>query len=81
LSTIAAISLSKTYHRHIGKVYSWKPTGFGFISEPDVEADIFFQIRDVLDSSIEDVPEGTYVEYDITEGTKGPRAVNIVILQ
>ena len=80
LSSLAAIMKSDGYHRRIGKVYSWKHAGFGFIRESGVEDGIYFHISDVLDDSVSSVPEGTHVEYDVVDGQKGPKAVNVVVL-
>jgi cold shock CspA family protein len=81
LSTLAAISQSTRYQRRIGKVISWKPAGFGFIRETGLDKDIYIHINDVLDDTIEDVPEGTHVEYDVVDQVKGLKAVNVVVLQ
>jgi CspA family cold shock protein len=80
LTSLTAILQCDAYHRRIGKVYSWKATGFGFISETGFDKDIYIHISDVLDGSVSDIPEGTFVEYDLIEGPKGPKAVNVVVL-
>jgi CspA family cold shock protein len=47
--------------------------GFGFITRSEGE-DLFFHVSEL---QAETVNEGTQVEYDISEGRKGPCAVNI----
>ncbi len=57
-----------------------KDKGFGFITPEDGTADMFVHISQ-LDR--EDYPEGTVpqendlVSYEVTEGKKGPMAVNV----
>ena len=82
LSTLAGISGAGTrFHRHIGKVVSWKSTqGYGFVQETGCDSDIYLSIHDVLDRTIRDVPEGTFVEYDTVVAERGPKAVSVVVL-
>jgi len=48
--------------------------GYGFIETDDADEDIFFHMEDVGGPDLE---EGQEVEFDITQGEKGPRAVNL----
>ncbi|MDY7083391.1 MAG: cold shock domain-containing protein [Halobacteria archaeon] len=48
--------------------------GYGFIDTEEEDDDVFFHISEVSGTSIE---EGTEVSFEITEGDKGPKAVNI----
>jgi cold shock CspA family protein len=82
LATLAGITESSLLHRRIGRVCSWKPTsGFGFIRENGVSDDIYLSIHEVLDKSIHQVPEGTFIEYDTMTTEKGVKAINVVVLQ
>ena len=80
LSSLAAIVQFDGYHRRIGKVFSLKPEGFGFIREAGVNNDIFFHVNDVLDSTVQVLIEGSHIEYDAVDSPKGLKAVNIVVL-
>ena len=53
--------------------------GFGFLSVEEREKGLFFHITDVQDR--ESVREGEYLEYSIGEGRKGPRAVDLRVVE
>lgn len=46
--------------------------GFGFITQ-ESGSDIFVHVTGLID----DVNEGDVVEFDVTDGRKGPNAVNV----
>lgn len=47
---------------------------YGFIETEDADDDVFFHVNDL---DIEEIEEGTEVEFDTEEGDKGPKAVNL----
>lgn len=51
--------------------------GFGFIAVRGRERDVFFHINSMKDSTVEHVYEGTTVEFELKENTKGDEAVNV----
>ena len=53
--------------------------GFGFIS-PESGPDVFAHFSAIVGSGFKTLVEGQKVEFDITEGKKGPQAENIVAL-
>ena len=50
--------------------------GFGFISTPS-GTDVFAHFSAILDDGFKSLSEGQKVEFDLTEGKKGPQAANI----
>ncbi|PSP74852.1 cold-shock protein [Halobacteriales archaeon QS_1_68_20] len=48
--------------------------GYGFIETDDSDDDVFFHMEDVGGP---DLDEGQEVEFEITQGEKGPRAENL----
>ncbi len=51
---------------------------YGFIETDDVDDDIFFHISDVEG---EEVEEGDEVEFDQEEGDRGPKGVNVTVVE
>ena len=53
--------------------------GYGFISDEEGK-DIFVHYSGLQMDGFKTLEEGQQVEFDVTEGTKGPQAVNVVKL-
>ncbi len=53
--------------------------GYGFISD-DEGNDVFVHYSGLSMDGFKSLEEGQEVEYDVTEGSKGPQAVNVVKL-
>ncbi len=50
--------------------------GYGFI-EREGEKDLFVHHSDIQGKGFKNLHEGQMVEYDVAEGEKGPKAVNV----
>ena len=50
--------------------------GFGFITADD-GTDAFVHHADILGEGFKSLTEGEAVEFEITEGPKGPKALNV----
>ncbi len=50
--------------------------GYGFISDEDGN-DVFVHYTGLNMEGFKSLDEGQEVEYDVTEGAKGPQAVNV----
>jgi cold shock protein len=51
--------------------------GFGFIAPSDGTADVFVHYSAINASGYRSLDENQKVEYDVTQGQKGPQAENV----
>ncbi len=51
--------------------------GFGFIAPDDGSADVFAHFSAISASGFRSLDENQKVEFDVTQGQKGPQAENI----
>jgi len=54
--------------------------GFGFIAPDDGTADVFAHFSAISGSGYRSLEEGEKVEFEVTQGQKGPQAANITKL-
>ena len=57
-----------------------KEKGFGFITGEDGK-DVFAHFSQIQKEGFNELFEGQAVEFEITEGQKGPQASNIVVIK
>ena len=51
--------------------------GFGFITQDDGGADVFVHFSAISGSGYRNLEENQRVEFDVTQGQKGPQAENV----
>ena len=51
--------------------------GFGFITQDDGSADVFVHYSAIASGGYRELTEGQKVEFDVTQGQKGPQAENV----
>jgi CspA family cold shock protein len=54
--------------------------GFGFIAAEGGGPDVFVHFRAITGSGYRSLDEGQRVEFDITQGQKGPQAENVRLI-
>ncbi|GAB3962784.1 cold-shock protein [Actinoallomurus acanthiterrae] len=52
--------------------------GFGFIQPDDGGADVFAHYSNIAAQGFRELKEGQKVEFDVTQGQRGPQAENIL---
>ncbi|MGY4394728.1 cold-shock protein [Streptomyces virginiae] len=55
--------------------------GFGFIQQDDGGPDVFVHFSAIQTAGFKELAEGAAVEYDVTQGPKGPQAEQVVPLR
>lgn len=51
--------------------------GYGFITPDDGSKDVFVHHQSIVAEGFRSLNEGDSVQYDVTEGQKGPQAANV----
>ncbi|MFF5447563.1 cold-shock protein [Streptomyces sp. NPDC012888] len=54
--------------------------GFGFIAQDDGGPDVFVHFSAIQTTGFKELYEDDLVEYDVTQGPKGPQAENVTRL-
>ena len=54
--------------------------GFGFITPQDGSKDVFVHFSSIQGGGFKSLAEGQAVEFEITDGQKGPQATNVTLL-
>jgi len=60
-----------------GTVKKKMDKGFGFISIPGQEKDLFFHSNSLVGVTFDEIREGDTVTFDMEDSPKGPNAVNV----
>ena len=55
--------------------------GYGFIAPDEGSKDLFVHFSNIAGEGFKSLTEGSRVEYEAREGTKGPEATNVIPLE
>lgn len=55
--------------------------GFGFIDSPESGGDVFVHYSGISSEGFRTLAEGEEVEFELTQGPKGPKAENVTRIQ
>ena len=56
------------------------PKGYGFITNSENGEDVFVHFSGIVADGYKTLEEGQSVTFDITEGSRGPQATNVVVV-
>ena len=54
--------------------------GYGFITRDDGQADVFVHFSAIAGEGYKSLEEGNAVEFEVTQGQKGPQATNVRVI-
>jgi cold shock protein len=54
--------------------------GFGFIAQDDGGADVFVHFSEIAGDGYKSLEENQKVEFEVTQGQKGPQASNVRVI-
>ncbi len=60
-----------------GTIKTLTDRGFGFISREGEAKDLFFHSKDLQGVAFDDLKVGDTLTFEVSEGQKGPAAVNV----
>ncbi len=60
-----------------GTIKTLTPRGFGFISREGETKDLFFHSKDLSGVTFDSLKVGDTVNFEVTQGEKGPAATNV----
>lgn len=60
-----------------GKIARIMDKGYGFIQVEGQEKDLFFHSNELQGVEFDDLKEGDEVEFETSDGPKGPNAINV----
>lgn len=60
-----------------GTIKTLTDRGFGFISQEGQAKDLFFHSKDLVGVTFDELKVGDTLSFEVTEGPKGPNAVNV----
>ena len=55
--------------------------GYGFIAPDEGTKDLFVHFSNIAGEGFKSLSEGSRVEYEAREGTKGPEAANVIPIE
>ena len=55
--------------------------GYGFIAPDEGSKDLFVHFSNIAGEGFKSLSEGARVEYEAREGTKGPEATNVIMIE
>ena len=64
-----------------GKIARLMDKFYGFISRDGEEKDLFFHGAELKGIEFDDLREGDLVTFEVVDGEKGPKAINIALVQ
>ena len=60
-----------------GKIVRLTDRGFGFIARDGEDKDLFFHSNELQDVEFNDLKEGDQLQFEVSDGPKGPSATKV----
>jgi len=73
------VSKNGKFHRGTVKWFN-EDKGYGFITPEQPGKDVFVHFSGISGRGRRNLEEGQTVEYEVTQGQKGPQATNVVVI-
>ena len=78
MTKVICLQKDRDFYHFLAKLHWTKGTTIGFITPEDGSKDVFVHFSAIQSNGFKTLAEGQRVEFEITNGAKGPSAANVM---